>query len=96
MRIKMLAAVLMAGLFSLNASAGFEQFASPSGSMDMFFPGGGYDFSVWGLDDLRSVTTDDRTFVLSPNINAYDENDPNWSDGSGDGATTLGANTVFF
>ena len=98
MRIKMLAAALLAGLLSLNAKAGFEQFNDPIGGMSVFELDGAtwLWYSGWGMSDLRSITTDNRTFELLPNVNAYgDGTDPYWSDGAGDGNKIMEANTLF-
>lgn len=95
--------ILTAGLLATNALAGFEQFNGPKGEMNVWRknssngPGDYWFYSVWGLADLQSITTDDRTFVLKPNINVYgDGTDPNWVDiPEQDGNAWMAASTIF-
>jgi len=101
MKFKILAIVLLAGFISVDSNAGFEQFNDPVGSMNVFdnisgSQGGWLWNSAWGLADVQSITTDNRTFELLPNINNYgDGTDPYWSDGSGDGNKWLEALTLY-
>ena len=85
MRIKMLATVLLAGFLSLSANAGFEQFNPVNGAINVFELGGGYISTItpYGLDDVRSITTNNLAFELKPNINLYgDGSDPYWANGA--------------
>ncbi len=102
MRIKWLMTVVLTGLLSLHANAGFEQFNPVNGSMNVLSLGGVYEFSIvpFGLPELKSVTTNDRTFVLSPNENLYADNpgDATWRNNGGagpDGAKIVEAYTLW-
>ncbi len=101
MKFKLLAVVLLAGFISMNSNAGFEQFTGPVGEMNVFWSPGDWDFwSEWGIADLQSITTDNRTFELLPNVNAYADNPGStyWrnNDGAGpDGNRWMEASTVF-
>ncbi|MDF7798283.1 hypothetical protein P4C99_02340 [Pontiellaceae bacterium B1224] len=101
MKIITLTTTLLAGCFSMSVHAGFEQFAPVTGEANVFYatssgnPGDYWFFSTWGLADLQSITTDDRTFELAPNINAYNASDPDWSNGSGDGNAWMDMTTLF-
>lgn len=86
MIMKTAAAVLLTGFLSLEAQAGFEQFANPVGEVNVFANNGGSAggwlfWSGWGLNDLQARTTDNRTFLLAPNTNTYGNGtDPYWVD----------------
>ena len=84
----------------MNSNAGFDQFNDPVGGMNVFENIGGSQGawlwnSQWGLTDVRSLTTDNRTFELLPNINNYNATDPYWSDGAGDGNKFMEGLTLF-
>lgn len=93
--------IMSLGLLCSEATAGFEQFDGPNGAMNVYEraglgPGDYLFFSLWGLPDLQSLTTDNRTFELLPNTNVYgDGTDPFWSDLNGDGNKYMEANTLF-
>lgn len=100
-RKRILATVLLVGFISLGAHAGFEQFAPVSGEANVFRAtaagnmGDYWFWSGWGVPDLQSITSDERTFELLPNINAYNAEDPEWSNGSGDGNAWMETTTLF-
>ncbi len=75
---KLCLAVSIACAMGSTSFAGFSQFTGAAGYMNIFDingtgdGAGGYQFgSGWGVGDLAAATTDDKSFVLSPNTNAY-------------------------
>jgi len=98
MKIKMAAIVLLAGFISLNANAGFEQFNDVDGAIGVWDSAGtGYLSTItpFGLADVRSITTNNLTFELLPNINLYgDGSDPYWANGA-NGAKVLEGLTLW-
>ena len=102
MKSKILTTALLAGFLCTSANAGFEQFNDPIGGMNCFenisgSQGAWLWYSAWGLADVQSITTDNRTFELLPNVNAYvgavanplDSERVYWTD-STDGGVTAG------
>jgi hypothetical protein len=77
MKMKLLIAVALVGLLCMGSNADFADFSAPQGWMNVGWvddPVHGNELafgSFWGVADLRALTTDDRTFVLLPNINTY-------------------------
>ncbi|HKL21786.1 MAG TPA: hypothetical protein VJ904_08270 [Tichowtungia sp.] len=102
MRVKFLSVILLTGLVSFTATAGFEQFNDPIGGMWVEPLNGDPAFGIYpfGLSDLQAVTSDNRTFEFIPNINLYADNpgDSVWRNNSGggpDGNSDLIASTVY-
>lgn len=94
---KKIKSVIWAFLIAAVARADFQ---GPNGAMNVYgnnagVPGDYIFYSLWGLNDLRAITTNNVNFELLPNINAYNENDPFWSDGAGDGNKFMDAVTSF-
>jgi hypothetical protein len=100
MKVKLLTVALLSGLVSVSSHAiGFDQFGDPSGAMNVYNNNAGTRgdwqwYSGWGLADLQSITTDNRTFELLPNINCYDATNEYWSAGD-DGNKWMEATTLF-
>ena len=97
MKIKMLTIALLAGFLSLSAQAGFEQFGdAPNASINQYSLGGTWEqWMSWDLPNLISLTDDNRTFTLMPNISAYVNTPATYDNGSGDGTKKFDALTVF-
>jgi len=78
----------------MGASADFTPFSAAAGFMNVFEINGtsdgpgAYQFgSGWEVIDLKTLTADDLTFELFPNINTYDDNpgDAYWRNNAGAG-----------
>ena len=94
MKSKLLTAVAIAGCLCMGASADFTPFSGSLGFLNVFELNGtsdgpaAYQFgSGWGVPDVKSITSDDLTFELFPNINTYDDNpgDAYWRNNTGAG-----------
>jgi hypothetical protein len=93
MKTKILATIFLTGFFSFGVNAGTNQFNAVDGGMNVLNLSGGYETTItpFGLADLRSLTTNNLTFTMMPNINLY-EDDVNFRGNSGagpDGAKIL-------
>jgi hypothetical protein len=82
----------------MSSSADFSKFGATTGYMNVFENNagaqGGYLWgSGWGVADLKTITSDDLTFELFPNVNNYNAADAYWSDGADDGNKWLEATT---
>lgn len=98
MRAKIILTILMVGLLGLIANAANLTFGgSPSGYMNVFELDGAtpvFD-SVWGVEDLQTLTSDNITFELYPNYSGYADNVGStnpvdvafWTDSTDGGAT---------
>ena len=101
MKKKLLAAAAVMGILCSGAFADLTDLAAAGGWMSVFDNNagaqGGYLWgSGWGVADLKTVTSDDLTFELFPNINNYADTggtDAYWSDLAGDGNKWLEATT---
>lgn len=99
MKTQLLTAVALAGCLCMSIRADLSQFGASLGYMVPFENDGGSKGayagweSAWAVADLKTVTSDDLTFELFPNFNTYNEADPYWSDGAGDGNKWLEATT---
>ncbi|MBN2163382.1 MAG: PEP-CTERM sorting domain-containing protein [Pontiellaceae bacterium] len=94
---RLLTAIAVAGFVCAGAFADMSQFGASAGYMNVFdnnagAQGGFLWGSGWGIADLQAITSDDATFELLPNTNAYNDTDPYWSDGFGDGNKWMEAN----
>lgn len=104
MKVRAIVTVLLAGFLGLSAYAGFEQFSDPAGGMWVTPQNGDPAFGIYpfGMPDLQSITTDNRTFELIPNVNLYDDADSGtntvWRNNGGagpDGNSILIQSTTF-
>lgn len=101
---KILIVLAVVGVLCGGAFAGLIDLGEASGYMNVFDNDagaqGGYLWgSEWGVADLKTVTTDDLTFELFPNINTYVDNpgDAYWRNNAGagpDGNKWLEATTM--
>jgi len=94
MKNKLLATIALVGILCMSASADFVPFGAATGYMNVFEingtgdGAGAYQFgSGWGVPDVKTLTSDDLTFELFPNINTYDDNpgDAYWRNNAGAG-----------
>lgn len=106
MKNKLIAAITLVGILSMGASANLATFNAAEGFVNVSEingtgdgPGAYVFGSGWGVGDLKSVTSDDLTFELFPNINGYDDNpgDAFWRNNAGagpDGNKWVEASTI--
>jgi len=82
MKIKMIMIAALLGFFSLSAHADFDQFGTtPATSINQYDMTDVWTaWSGWGIADLIAETTDNRTFTLKPNINAYVDDPATYAD----------------
>ncbi len=94
MKKKLLAAIAVMGILCTGAMADLSSFNAAEGFVNVFEingtgdGAGAYQWgSGWGVADVKSVTSDDLTFELFPNINTYDDNpgDAYWRNNAGAG-----------
>jgi len=105
MKTKLLTAVAVVGSLCLGASADFTPFSGSIGYMTAWElngtgdgPGAWQFADFWGVPDLKTLTSDDLTFELFPNISGYVNSLTGanidrsfWTDSS-DGGVTAGPN----
>ena len=101
MKSRIVTIVALVGFLCMGADADFTQFGPATGFVNVFDnvagTQGGYLWgSGWAVADLKTVTSDDLTFELFPNVNTYanslggvDGDRAYWTD-SVDGGVTAG------
>ena len=94
MKNKLLTAIALTAVLCMGVFADFSSFGAGEGYMNVFEINGtgdgpgAYQFgSGWGVPDVKSITSDDLTFQLFPNINTYVDNpgDAYWRNNAGGG-----------
>jgi len=98
MKSKLLTAVALVGVLCMGAYADLASMAPAAGWMSVFENNAGSKGAAvfaqgWGVPDLKTITSDDLTFELFPNVNAYNVTDPFWSNLVDDGNKWMEATT---